>query len=239
MGFFDIFKKKRPSAAPGVPMPPPRPLDVELLERLGRYAAVNTLVRGGQDPQRLFLATNTDADGRIATDRPTMGFRFIVERAGADHFRLHAGIDDATAYCRFTLDLALPLKDPLDPRTFDMANAPAFPLTMSKPAEHERSPLARSAFLLGWRIEGGMELASRSAPLTVDALVMGVELSNTGFAWAPTVEPREHWALLKLCRGEQSVWLALDLANGEGQLFPRRGEPESYTLAIDLLTTFT
>lgn len=69
---------------------------------------MNTLIRGGQDPERLLLAINIDGEGKIDDDRPTMRFRFDVQRIQVDRWRLAAGIDDATAYCRFWMDLDLP-----------------------------------------------------------------------------------------------------------------------------------
>ncbi len=257
MGFLDAFKKKSASVSvqrPGgdsthekkveardsEPAPlPSRPIDAELLKRLGNIAAANTLVRGGQDPERLLLALNLDRDGKIDGDRPTMRFRFDVQRTGPDQWRLTAGIDDAVAYCRFSMGLDLPEIPAMDPATFDMSKCLGFPLTFSMPADHERSPLARSAFLLAWRVEGGMDSPSLESSLTVDGSVMGVELTRLDYAYVPTVQPNQHWVLLKCLRGEQSFWLGLDLSVGAGEVFPRRGEVESYTLALDLLCTFT
>jgi len=209
------------------------------LERLGNIAAANTLVRGGQDPERLLLATNVDNEGKIDDDRPKMNFQFDVQRVGADKWHLAAGVDGATTYCRFSMDLDLPGMPSMDPAMFDMANAPGFPLTFSKPPDHERSPLARSAFLLSWRVDGGMESPSIEVPLKVDVTVMGVELTRLPHAYVPTLNPNEHWALLKCHRDEQSFWLSLNLSTGEGEVFPRRGEVESYKLALDFLCTFT
>lgn len=240
MGFLDLFKKKpSPAAAPqaGASLPG-RPIDADLLTRLGNIAAANTLVRGGQDPERLILASNVDNEGKIDRNRPTMKFRFEVNRVGDDQWHLAAGIDDATAYCRFSMDLVLSELPLLDPATFDMANAPGFPITFSKPAEHERSPLARSAFLLAWRVDGGMTSPSEQ-PLRLDVNVMGVELTNLGYAYVPTKQANQHWVLLKCQRGAQSFWLGLDLSTGMGEVFPRRGEIESYKLALNFLCTFT
>lgn len=244
-GAYERKVAARDSAAePPPPMPQPaplpiRPIDAELLKRLGNIAAANTVVRGGQDPERLFLATNLDNEGKIDGDRPTMKFRFDVKRVGEDQWHLASGIDDATAYCRFSMDIALPEMPLMDPATFDMANSPGFPLKFSKPADHERSPLARSAFLLSWRVDGGMDSPSLEAPLQVDATVMGVELTRLDYAYVPTKQPNQHWVLLKCHRGEQSFWLGLDLSTGVGEVFPRRGEIESYKLALDFLCTFT
>ena len=83
-----------------------------------------------------------------------------------------------------------------------------------------------------------MEAADRSEPLALDFTVMGVELTRLDYAYVPTIAPNEHWVLLKCYRGEQSIWLGLDLANGSGEIFPRRGEVESYQLALDALYTF-
>ncbi len=224
MGLLNLFKKKPES---------------ELPHRLGRISAANTLMRGGQDPEKLMLAISFDEDGALRPDRLAMGFKFAVARTGPDHWRLDARIDDPVAHCRFTMNLELPELPLLDPATFDLASAPGFPLTFSKPADHERSPLARSAFLLAWRVEGGMDEPSREAPLEVDVMVMGVELTRLDHAYVPTKQPNQQWALLKCLRGEQNCWLALDLAHGTGEVFPRRGEIESYTLALDLLLTFT
>lgn len=127
----------------------------------------------------------------------------------------------------------------IDPATFDMANSPGFPLTFSKPPDHERSPLVRSAFLQSWRVDGGMESPGFEVPLKVDVTVMGIELTRLDHAYVPTKEPKEHWALLKCHRGEQSFWLGLDLSTGAGEVFPRRGEVQSYQLALDFLRTFT
>lgn len=223
MGFLNLFKKKPESDLP---------------QRLGRIAAANTLVRGGRDPETLVLAVSLDEEGKVRGDRLAMAFKFDVTRTGPDRWRLNAGIDDSVASCRFTMDLELPELPPLDPATFDMANSPGFRLTFSKPAEHERSPLARSAFLLAWRVDGGMEQPPREAPLPVDVTVMGVELTRLDHAYVPTKQPNQQWALLKCLRGEQSFWLGLDLANGTGEVFPRRGEVESYKLALDFLFTF-
>lgn len=234
MGLLDLFKKK-PSPAPL----PTRPIDADLLKRLGNIAAANTLVRGGQDPEQLLLAINLGKEEKIDGDRPTMKFRFDVERVGPDHWRLDAGIDGSVAYCRFSMELGLPELPRMDPATFDMANSPGFPLTFSKPADHERSPVARSAFLMAWRVAGGMESASRETPLSVHVTVMGVELTRLDYAYVPTKQPNQHWVLLKCHRGEQSFWLGLDLSTGVGEVFPRRGEIESYKLALDFLFTFT
>jgi hypothetical protein len=232
------------AAVPAPPLPaqpplPTRPIDPDLLKRLGNIAAANTLVRGGQDPERLVLATNVNGEGKIDADRPTMRFKFDVQRAGADHWDLAAGIDDATAYCRFSLGFDLPELPLMDPATFDMANSPGFQLVVSKPADHERSTLARSAFLLSWRVDGGMEAPSIETPLQLNVTVMGIELTRLPHAYVPTVKPNEHWVLLKCHRGEQSFWLGLDLSTGAGEVFPRRGELESYKLALDFLYTFT
>ena len=124
MGILDVFKKK------AGPVPVSR-----LVRRLGNIAAANTLVRGGQDPERLFLATNLDSEGKIDADRPTMRFRLDVKKVSPDQWRLEAGINDSVAYCRFSMDLELPEMPLLDPTTFDMSNAPGFPLTFSKPAD--------------------------------------------------------------------------------------------------------
>lgn len=234
----DSAASPAPAIPPAAPLPS-RPIDPDLLKRLGNIAAANTVVRGGQDPERLILATNLDREGEIDGDRPTMAFRFDVQRVGPDQWRLEAGIDDPVAHCRFSMDLELPEMPLLDPATFDMSNAPGFPLTFSKPADHERNAMARSAFLLGWRVDGGMVAPSRETPLRVDVTVMGVELTRLDYAYVPTREPNQHWVLLKCHRGEQSFWLGLELSTGAGEVFPRRGEPESYRLAMDLLFTFT
>lgn len=235
MGFLGLFKKKPPTSG----RISPTSLDPELRGRLRNIAAANTLVRGGQDPQRLMLAINFDADDKIDADRPTMRFQFEAQRVGENAWRFAAGIDEATSYCRFTMDLELPAQSPLDPATFDIANAPFVRLTFSKPPDHERSPLARSAFLLSWRINGGMERPLLDAPLAVDVGVMGVELTRLDAFYVPTVEAGEQWALLKCNRGEQSFWLGLELSSGAGEVFPRRGEVASYELALDFLCTFT
>lgn len=236
MGLLGLFKKK--PAAAGAPLAL-GPLDDELLRRLGNIAAANAWVRGGQDPERLFLATNLDAEQKVDANRPTMRFRFAAKRVGADGWQLAAGIDDPTAFCRFSMELALPDLPVLDPASVDMNHLPGFPLRFSKPADHERSPLARSAFLLAWRVDGGMDSPSLDGPLAVDVTVAGVELTRLDYAYVPTKQPGQHWALLKCHRGEQSFWLGLELATGEGEVFPRRGEVESYTLALDVLRTFT
>lgn len=232
------------AAAPAPPLRPQpplstRPIDPDLLTRLGNIAAANTLVRGGQDPERLALATNVNGEGKVDADRPTMRFNFDVQRAGPDKWDLAAGIDDATAYCRFSLGFDLPELPLIDPATFDMANSPGFQLVVSKPADHERSPLARGAFLLSWRVDGGIEAPSIETPLQLNVTVMGIELTRLPHAYVPTVRPNEHWVLLKCHRGEQSFWLGLDLSTGAGEVFPRRGELESYKLALDFLYTFT
>jgi hypothetical protein len=232
------------AAVPAPPLPaqpplPTRPIDPELLNRLGNIGAANALVRGGQDPERLYLASNINSEGKIDDDRPTMKFRFDVQRTGPERWLLASGIDDAYAYCRFSLDLDLPEQQLLDSTTFDMANSPGFQLTVSKPSDHERSPLARSAFLLSWRVDGGMEAPSIDTPLQLNVTVMGVELTRLAHAYVPTLTPNAHWVLLKCHRGEQSFWLGLDLSTGEGEIFPRRGELESYKLALDFLYTFT
>ncbi len=200
---------------------------------------MNTLVRGGQDPERLFLAANLGGEGKLDADRPTMRFRFDVQRLESDRWRLAAGIDEATASCRFWMDLDLPEMPLMDPETFDMGNSPGFPLTFSNPPDHERSPLARSAFLLSWRVDGGMDSPSLEVPLEVNVTVMGVELTNLDHSYVPTKEPNQQWVLLKCHRGEQSFWLGLDLSTGAGEVFPRRGEVESYQLALEVLCTFT
>jgi hypothetical protein len=137
------------------------------------------------------------------------------------------------------MDLDLPEMPLMDPATFDMSNSPGFSLVFSKPPDHERSPMARSVFLLSWRVDGGMESPSLEGPLAVDVTVMGVELTRLDYAYVPTKQPNQHWVLLKVHRAEQSFWLGLDLATGDGEVFPRRGEIESYKLALDFLCTFT
>ncbi|MDB4963354.1 MAG: hypothetical protein JWP01_3353 [Myxococcales bacterium] len=237
-------KARDVAAVPAPPMPkspprPTRPIDTNLLNRLGNIAAANTLVRGGQDPERLLLAINLDREEKVDGDRPTMRFRFDVQRVSADQWHLDAAIDDAVAFCRFSMDLDLPEMPVMDPASFDMSNSPGFALTFSKPPDHERSPSARSAFLLAWRVDGGMDSPSLEDPLSVDVTVMGVELTSLGYAYVPTKEPNQHWVLLKCRRGEQAFWLGLDLSTGAGEVFPRRGEVESYELALDFLCTFS
>lgn len=218
---------------------PTRDIDRDFLNRLSNIAAVNTLVRDGQDPERLVLAVNVDAEGTIDGDRPTVAFRFDIERTHQDQWRLLAGIDDATAYCRFWLDLKLPEAPPLDPATFDIAHTPGFEMTISMPPEYERSPLARMAFLLAWRVEGGMETPSLDAPMTVDVTVMGVELARQPHAYSFTGHPDEHWTLLKCHRGDQAFFIGLDLSTGAAEVFPRRHDVQSYQLVLDFLRTFT
>jgi hypothetical protein len=168
-----------------------------------------------------------------------MEFKFQIERLGPDQWRVAAGIDDATAYCRFWMDLDLPEMPPIDPASFDPANCPGFPVTVLKPPDHERSPLARSAFLLAWRIDGGMDSPSLEGPLRLDATVAGVELCRMPFAYLITGKPDEHWVLLKYHRGDQGLFVGLDLSTGAGEIFPRRRDVESYKLALDVLRTFT
>jgi hypothetical protein len=230
-------------AAPAPPLPerpplPKRPIDIELLRRLGNIGAVNVLVRGGRDPAQLYLAVNVNGEGVVEGNRPAVGFRFDVERIASEHWRIMARIDEPTAFCRFWLDLNLPEIPALDPATFDMSNSPGFRMAISKPPECERDPLARSWFLLAWRVEGGMEESSLDSSLHVDAVVMGVELTRLPHAYGLT-GAEDHWVLLKCSRRDEAFFIALDLSTGAGEVFPRRYDVNSYRLALDFLRTFT
>jgi hypothetical protein len=230
-------------AAPAAPLPelPPllkRPIDVELLRRLGNIGAVNVLVRGGHDPAQLYLAVNVNREGVVEESRPAVGFRFDVERIASEHWRIVARIDEPTTSCRFWLDLNLPEIPALDPASFDMSNSPGFRMVVSKAPECEREPLTRSGFLLAWRVEGGMEESSLDSSLHVDAAVMGVELTRMPHAYGLT-GAEEHWVLLKCSRRDECFFIGLDLSTGAGEVFPRRYDVNSYRLALDFLRTFT
>jgi hypothetical protein len=235
VGLLDLFKRAPPKGSPPA-------FDAELERRLSTVAVSGALARGGLEASRIFLAINYGTDGEtISDDRPTMLFKFAPPvRADANVWRFDCGIDDATAYCRFTIDVLLTEHPLLRAGTPETIEAPRFPIQFSKPADHERSPMARSTFLMAWRIDGGMELPSREEPLEVGFMVMGASLKRLSYAYVPAPsEAPDHWALLRCERGEQAFWLALNLATGEGEVFPRRGDTESYTLALDFVKTFT
>ena len=83
-----------------------------------------------------------------------------------------------------------------------------------------------------------MDEPSIESALGVDAVAMGTELTRMPHAYV-LAEPDQHWVLLKCSREDQSVFLALDLDAGEGEIFPRRHDVNSYRLALDFLRTFT
>lgn len=226
MGLVDLFKRKSDGGDPRA----------ELEARLAAIAMTDALVRGGQDPATLYLATNVDEDGKVEGDRPTMRFRFDAERVGADAWQVRG----TTAHGgRFTVDVSVAECPALDPATAASGVTPAVPLRFSLTSGAMRDPLARSPVLFSWRVEGGMDEASREAPLEVEATVMGTGLKRLDHAYVPMKDRTHHVALLKCHRGDDSVWLALDLATGDGELFPRRRETGSYRLALDVLLTFT
>jgi hypothetical protein len=228
----------QPAPLPPAPPLPKRAIDAVLLRRLGNIAAVNILVRGGHDPAQLYLAVNLDAAGVVDANRPTVTFRFDVERIASEAWRIMARIKEPTASCRFSLDLALPEMHPLDPATFDMSNSPSLRMSISTPPECERDPLARGWFLLAWRVEGGMEESSLDSALHLDTVVMGIELTRMSHAYGLT-EPDGHWVLLKCTRGDEGFFIGLDLSTGAGEVFPRRYDVNSYRLALDFVRTFT
>lgn len=228
----------QPAPPPPAPPLPKRAIDAELLRRLGSIASVNILVRGGHDPAQLYLAVNLNAQGVVDANRPTVTFRFDVERISSEAWRIMARLKEPTAFCRFSLDLALPEMPPLDPATFDMSNSPSVRMSISTPPECERDPLARGLFLLAWRVEGGMEESSLDSALHLDTVVMGIELTRMPHAYGLT-EPDGHWVLLKCTRGDEGFFIGLDLSTGVGEVFPRRYDVNSYRLALDFVRTFT
>jgi hypothetical protein len=227
-----------PAAHPERHPLPKRRIDIDLQRRLENIGAVNVLVRGGRDPAQLYLAVNVNGEGVIDAHRPSVDFRFDVERIASERWRFAARIDEPTAFGRFWLELNLPEIPALDPATFDMSHSPCLRMAISKPPECERDPLARSWFLLHWRVDGGMEEASLDSSLDVEVVVMGALLARMPHAYGLT-GAAEQWVLLKCSRGEECIFLGLDLSTGTGEVFPRRHDVNSYRLALDFLRTFT
>jgi len=224
MGLLDLFKKRL------------SPAD-DLRARLDRIAVVNNQVRAGRDPATLGLAVNVDSAGTVDGVRPTMSFEFTLSILGPGQWRVDAVIDDPVAHCRFWIDLAA--FDIPDAPSVDPEKAPQVRVIVQKPPEHVRSPLARMAWLLAWRVEGGDDNPSRHDPLAISATVMGIDLCMKPHVYLYTGAKNERWVLLKCNRGAQSFFIGLNVAAGVGEVFPRRKDVESYQLAMDFLCTFT
>lgn len=224
MGLFDRFSAKSKE---------PRAFDAEMVRRLDALAVANAQVRAGQhEASQVHLCPNVDAAGVVEANRPAVRMKVAPLAAKGDVWTLLASIDGATAHLRFLLDLEIASRGRVD--ASDLSNAPPFRLTLRRHPEYENGELARSWCLMNWRVDVDASFLSerKPGPIATTAVVAGTALTRGEASYHTPGSGT--WALLK-CVEPGPLFLAIDTATGDAELFPRRGDSSSYLFALDLL----
>jgi hypothetical protein len=149
MSWFSRFGRKPTKDS----TPPPGALDPELLRRLEALAFANAKVsRGDLEADQVHLVPNTNREGVLEGERPSVGFRVEALGRQGDSWTFLARIDDATGYLRFLIDLHVEDVSPAA-RALDPENMPGFALTFRRHPEAEHGELLKPAFPDGLRDE--------------------------------------------------------------------------------------